>query len=163
MWRSLTILLLCFVPVLLAIALRGVPAAEPVRAASVPADGRAVPAGGPTVVKPAAAGTAKPAGRGPRGPRTVASGKGPVLPHCDVKLIQEVEVPGIEAGVLMSLEAKEGMDVRAGITLGQIDDREPMMQKKISEIKHEAAKALAENDIDKRFAEKSAEVPGTSL
>ena len=61
-------------------------------------------------------------------------------------------MPGIESGVLMSLEAKEGMDVRAGTTLGHIDDRQPQMEKKINMLKHEAAKAQAESDIDIRYA-----------
>ncbi len=75
-----------------------------------------------------------------------------MLAKCHVELIQEVEVPGIESGVLMSLEAKEGMDVRAGTTLGHIDDRQPQTEKKINMLKHEAAKAQAESDVDIRYA-----------
>ena len=89
---------------------------------------------------------------------TPAAGSGPVLTHCEVKLIQEVEVPGIEAGVLMSLDATEGMDVAHGTTLGHVDDREPKMQRKISKLKHDASKASADSDIDIRYARKASEV-----
>ena len=88
----------------------------------------------------------------------VATGKGPVIERCPIKLKTEVDVPGIEAGVLMSLEAVEGMEVRGGMTLGHIDDREPKMEKKINQIKHDAAKIQAENDIDIRYSKLAAGV-----
>ena len=160
MRRLLSLQLLSVVLVLLAIVLHGVPAAEPAHAASVPTEKGGRPAVGPSAVRPGSGSGTATSSALPSGmdPANTSPGKGPVLHHCDVKLIQEVEVPGVEAGVLMAVEAKEGMDVRAGMTLGHIDDREPRMQKTISKIKHEAAQALAENDIDIRFAKKSAEV-----
>jgi multidrug efflux pump subunit AcrA (membrane-fusion protein) len=153
MQRSLKFLLPCIVLVLLAIALRPGPAAEPARAASLPSEKAASPGVGPTAVKPAAPGASNPAAA-PGAPAATSPppGSGPTLPHCEVKLIQEVEVPGIESGVLMSLEATEGMDVRAGTTLGHVDDRQPHMEKKINKLKHDAAKAQAESDVDIRYA-----------
>jgi len=155
--RRLSFLLPCLVLVLLAFALRGVPAVEPARAATLPAE-KVAPPVGPAEVKPPATRAATPATE-PSRPATppAASGKGPVLENCRVELIQEVQVPGIEAGVLMSLEATEGMDVRAGMLLGHVDDREPDMQRKISQLKHDAAKAAAESDIDIRFARAAAD------
>jgi multidrug resistance efflux pump len=136
---------------LLAFALRGVPAVEPARAATLPSE--KTPPVGPTEVKPAAPRAVNPPAEPSRpAAAPVASGKGPVLANCRVELIQEVQVPGIEGGVLMALEATEGMDVRAGMTLGHIDDREPKMQRIIGKLKHDAAKAQAESDIDIRFA-----------
>ncbi|HEX4142483.1 MAG TPA: HlyD family efflux transporter periplasmic adaptor subunit [Pirellulales bacterium] len=151
--RWLSFLLPCIVIVLLGFALRGLPAVEPARAASLPSEKAPLPAVGPTQVNPPAARAAAPAAEASRpAVTTTPSGKGPVLANCRVELIQEVQVPGIEAGVLMSLEATEGMDVRAGMTLGHVDDREPKMQRKIGQFKHDAAKAQAESDIDIRFA-----------
>jgi multidrug efflux pump subunit AcrA (membrane-fusion protein) len=158
--RSLRFLLPCLVVVLLAFALRGVPAVEPARAATLPSEKERMPPIGPTEVKPPAARDAAPPAEPSRpalepsrpAVAPAASGKGPVLEKCRVELIQEVQVPGIESGVLMSLEATEGMEVRAGMLLGHIDDREPTMQRDINQLKHDAAKAQAESDIDIRFA-----------
>jgi macrolide-specific efflux system membrane fusion protein len=154
MLRRLSYLLPCFVLLLLAIALRPGPAAEPARAATLPAAKVPPPEVGPSAVTAPASGAKTPAPKSSPPPTTpTASGGDPVLSHCLVKLIQEVQVPGIEAGMLMSLEAKEGMDVRAGTTLGHIDDRQPSMDKKISQLKHDAAKAQADSDVDIRFAQ----------
>jgi len=149
MQRFLSFLLTSVVLLFLAIALRGVPAAEPARAATVPAEKQALPAVGPSSVKPSQARVATPAAE-PSSPVTAPAplGKGPVLPECHVQLIQAVDVPGIEAGVLITLEATEGMDVRYGMTLGHIDDREPKAQRAISQLKHNAAKAQAESDVE---------------
>jgi len=155
--RRLSVLLPCLVLVLLAFALRGLPALEPAGAATLPSEKTGAsektgsPAVGPTEVKPAAPRAAnRPAE--PQRPAAAPSGKDPVIENCRVELIQGVEVPGIEPGVLMSLEAKEGMDVRQGTTLGHIDDREPKMQRIISKLEHEAAKEQAESDIDIQYA-----------
>ena len=81
-------------------------------------------------------------------------------PHCLVKLIKrcDIPVPAQEAGVLVSLEAHEGMDVEAGMTLGQIDDSQVQMKKRVADAEYAVAKAEAENDVDIEFNEASAGV-----
>jgi len=82
----------------------------------------------------------------------------PVVRHCLVSLIEEAQVPGREAGVLMGLEAKEGMQVKAGASLGHVDDTAAKAQKQIKSREHEAEKEKATNDVNERFAAKASEV-----
>jgi multidrug efflux pump subunit AcrA (membrane-fusion protein) len=117
------------------------------------------PATGLKGVGPAAAGESKPAAPDVD---TVdpaeLTGRGPVLTECPIKFIQKVDVPGIEAGVLEVLEPKEGDEVRAGMTLGHIDDSQPRMEKTINEIEHAAAKAHYKSDTEIRLNQKAAKV-----
>ncbi len=61
----------------------------------------------------------------------------PVVEHCLVSLIEEAQIPGREPGVLAALEAKEGLQVKAGTVIGRIDDSEPTAQKRIKLKEHE--------------------------
>jgi multidrug efflux pump subunit AcrA (membrane-fusion protein) len=81
-------------------------------------------------------------------------------PECLVSFIKRynIPVPAQEAGVLLSLEAHEGMEVEAEAMLGQIDDSEPQSKKKVALAEHAVAKAEAENDVDIRFSKASAQV-----
>jgi multidrug efflux pump subunit AcrA (membrane-fusion protein) len=74
-------------------------------------------------------------------------------PACLVELIKsrDIPVPAQEAGVLMSLEVHEGMDVESGATLGQVDDNQVQMKKRVADAEYAVAKAEAENDVDIRF------------
>jgi multidrug efflux pump subunit AcrA (membrane-fusion protein) len=90
----------------------------------------------------------------PSGP----AASGPVLNHCLVSLIEEVQVPAREAGQLEALEAKEGLQVKAGTTLGHIDDKEPTVQRKIKQAEHDAAKEKSDDDINVRYARAATDV-----
>ncbi len=147
MFRSFLLVLM-----LLGVALAVLSAAEPTTPSKTPMARRV----GPSSVGSTGGGGAAPGATA--GDASTATGKGPVVERCPIKLKTEVDVPGIEAGVLMSLEAVEGMEVRGGMTLGHIDDREPKMEKKINQIKHDAAKIQAENDIDIRYSKLAAGV-----
>ena len=83
---------------------------------------------------------------------------GPVINHCLVAVAEEAQVPGKEAGVLMALEAKEGLEVKAGTSLGHIDDTEPTVQKKVKQAEHDGAKETADNDINVRYARAATDV-----
>ena len=76
-------------------------------------------------------------------------------PECLVTLIDrcDVQVPAQEAGVLLSLEAHEGMEVEAGMMLGQIDDSQAQMKKRVADAEYNVAKTEAENDVDIRYNE----------
>ncbi len=82
----------------------------------------------------------------------------PVVPNCFVSLMEEAKVPGREPGVLASLEAKEGLQVKAGGLLGRIDDSEPTMQKRIKMKEHETSQEQATNDVNVRYAKAATDV-----
>ncbi len=87
-----------------------------------------------------------------------APAAGPVISHCLVAVAEEAQVPGKEAGVLMALEGKEGLEVKAGTTLGHVDDTEPTVQKKVKQAEHDGAKEQADNDINVRYARAATDV-----
>jgi multidrug efflux pump subunit AcrA (membrane-fusion protein) len=82
----------------------------------------------------------------------------PVVENCLVSLIEEAQVPGREPGVLVALEAKEGMQVKAGGMIGRIDDSEPTMDKRIKTKEFETAKETATNDVNVRYAKAATDV-----
>jgi len=101
---------------------------------------------------------AAPAPRTPSsGPQQTLNGD-PVLKHCLVSLIEEVQLPGREPGVLAAVDAKEGMQVKAGDVLGRIDDSEAVVQKRVKTLEYETAKEQATNDVDVRYAAAAADV-----
>ncbi|MDP6445991.1 MAG: HlyD family efflux transporter periplasmic adaptor subunit [Pirellulaceae bacterium] len=75
-----------------------------------------------------------------------------------VFLIKDLPAPAREAGVLKSMRAKAGDHVRAGDVIAQIDDALPQLEKRAAERERIAALALAEDDIDVRYARESAEL-----
>jgi multidrug efflux pump subunit AcrA (membrane-fusion protein) len=81
-----------------------------------------------------------------------------VIYDCRVKLDEDINVPAPEAGVLVQLAVKEGSQVRRGEVLGKIYDDEVQMQKKAAEYALGAAYKSATDDIQFRYAQKSAAV-----
>src|SRR4051812_45420907 len=51
----------------------------------------------------------------------------PMISDCQVSLIEEVQIPAQEAGVLKSINVREGMQVAQDSLLAQIDDRPSMI------------------------------------
>ena len=82
----------------------------------------------------------------------------PTLSGCMVRLDEDVKVPAPEAGVLVLLSVKEGSQVRKGEVMGKIYDEEVQMQKKAAEYALGAAYKSATDDIQYRYAQKSADV-----
>ncbi len=80
-----------------------------------------------------------------------------------VTLIEQVDVPAQDAGVLMKVAVKEGQVVEAGQVLGQIDDREALLARDRAQADWEQARRLAENDLKVRYATKAAEVASAEL
>jgi macrolide-specific efflux system membrane fusion protein len=91
-----------------------------------------------------------------------AQDEGPVqkarVARCLVSLIDEVEVPAQEAGVLTALEVREGSQVEEGVLLAQVDDRLPQQQKEIALAEQKAAEEKADSDVDVAYAQAAAEV-----
>jgi multidrug efflux pump subunit AcrA (membrane-fusion protein) len=75
------------------------------------------------------------------------------ITHCLVSLMEDVQVPALEAGEIMSLAVLEGDLVSAGQLLAQIDDRQPKLDRLAADLQQKAAVAKAEDDIEVRFSE----------
>lgn len=77
---------------------------------------------------------------------------------CVVKLDEDIKLPAPEAGVLVLLSVKEGTQVRKGEVIGNIDDREAKIQRDAAEHGLKAAYKSATDDVQIRYAKKSAAV-----
>lgn len=85
------------------------------------------------------------------------------IPAVVVTLMEQVDVPAQEQGVLLKRVLTEGQVVEEGQVLGQIDDRDVKLLRLRAEVELEEARRLAENDLKVRFALKSAEVAKSEL
>lgn len=85
------------------------------------------------------------------------------LPNVVLTLIDQVDVPAREAGMLLTTTVKEGETVEEGKLLGRIDDAEAQVLRARAATDVQQARELAENDIKVRFAKKSAEVARAEL
>jgi len=81
-----------------------------------------------------------------------------VIPRCLLSIKDEVPVPAKEAGVLVELQASEGMQVEKGQLLGRVDDKQSRMEKRVAEIEMKSAREQAENDVDVRYSNAAAKV-----
>lgn len=78
-------------------------------------------------------------------------------------LIEQVDVPARESGMLLALTVTEGKTIEAGQLLGRIDDAEALVLLARATTDVKQAHELVENDIKVRFAKKSAEVATAEL
>lgn len=83
------------------------------------------------------------------------------VPHCLVALIEDVEVPASEAGQLVTVEAREGLQVEAGALLARIDDEQPKHLQKIAQAEQKAAKEQSTNDVKVRYSKALSAKAGT--
>jgi multidrug resistance efflux pump len=81
-----------------------------------------------------------------------------LMENCLVSLIDDLEMTAQEDGLLLSLEGREGMDVRKDLQLAQIDDREAKAKQMAAEAALARAKEEAANDVNLRFAQASEKV-----
>ena len=77
---------------------------------------------------------------------------------CTVSLIEEREVSAAEPGLIAKMEAREGMLVRAGTVLGNIDDEEAQAHLLMKKWEFTAAKQQSESNVDERYAVKASGV-----
>jgi multidrug resistance efflux pump len=82
----------------------------------------------------------------------------PVLEPCWVKAKDEVEIPAQKEGVLTEMAVVEGSTVTQGSKVAVIDDREARAAVNVAKYSLEAAEKRAKDDIEARFAAKSADV-----
>ena len=86
-----------------------------------------------------------------------------VVQHCQVFLIDDVEVPAQESGMLVHISVADGDRVRFDDRLAQIDDRQAQLRKEAAGLERDAAQAQADNDIEVRYAIKSFELAEAEL
>jgi len=96
---------------------------------------------------------------------TVFSGRAPAaekdkfeVPSVLIRLVEQVEVPATEAGVLTSLKVREGQMVKAEDPLGRVEDDEVRLLLKRAELELELSREKVKDDVDVRIAAKSLEV-----
>jgi HlyD family secretion protein len=82
----------------------------------------------------------------------------PVINEAVIRVADDLKLPAEEPGVLVHLAVEEGSLIRAGQKLGQIDDREPQMQKKAAQAGYAAAYKRWKDDIEIQFATAAAAV-----
>lgn len=80
-----------------------------------------------------------------------------------VTLIEHVDVPAKEAGVLMEIAVREGEAVTTEATLAQIDDHQANLAVRKAEAELDIARRQADNELKYLFATKSAEVARAEL
>ncbi|MBX9792140.1 MAG: efflux RND transporter periplasmic adaptor subunit [Pirellulales bacterium] len=81
-----------------------------------------------------------------------------VVRNCQVALIEEARISANEAGELVELEAKLGLEVEPDTVLGRIDDRQPQAELVVAEKEAQVARTQAENDIEVKVADKLTQV-----
>jgi len=75
-----------------------------------------------------------------------------------VTLIEQVDVPARDAGVLSKLPAREGQVVEPGAVLAEMEDQEARQSVERAQLELDVARKEAANDLKVRFARKSHEV-----
>jgi multidrug efflux pump subunit AcrA (membrane-fusion protein) len=80
-----------------------------------------------------------------------------------LRSVQEVDVPAREAGLLVSVEVKEGQTVEEGQLLAQIDDTEARLEEEQANLDVQMARLNAANDVNLSFARKSVDVAQAEL
>jgi len=65
------------------------------------------------------------------------------IPDCFIYLLEDVQVPALEAGAIKTLTVTEGAVVKKGQPLAVLDDREPLVRKLKAELERDAALAKA--------------------
>lgn len=93
----------------------------------------------------------------------VCAGQEVVVPSAILSVIEKVDIPAPDAGVLKSLAVQEGARVEAGQLLGQIDPQEQQLLADLVSQDLLLAQREAESDISVRLAEKEHEVARVEL
>ncbi|HET6422038.1 MAG TPA: HlyD family efflux transporter periplasmic adaptor subunit [Planctomycetaceae bacterium] len=85
------------------------------------------------------------------------------IPAVVVTLIDQVEIPARDPGVLMQRLVTEGQVVEEGQLLGTMDDRDAKLLRARAEAELAIAQRAAQNELKVRFAQKAADVARAEL
>ena len=85
----------------------------------------------------------------------------PVIDHCYVTLIDDIQVAAQEAGLLVDLRdehgrivtTQDGQTVQRGMRIAQVDDEQPRLKLHAADAELKAAQAKSEDDIEVRYSE----------
>ncbi|QDU73820.1 multidrug resistance protein MdtN [Bremerella volcania] len=80
-----------------------------------------------------------------------------------LKIIESVEIPAQQSGVLKMVKAQEGTIVDRGEVIAKIDDEEKVLEVQKAKVDFDIAAREAKNDVNIRFAKKSLEVAAAEL
>ena len=80
-----------------------------------------------------------------------------------LKIIESVEIPAQQSGVLKMVKAQEGTIVDRGEVIAKIDDEEKVLEVQKAKVDFDIASREARNDVNIRFAKKSLEVAAAEL
>jgi len=80
-----------------------------------------------------------------------------------LKIIESVEIPAQQSGVLKMVKAREGTIVDRGEVIAKIDDEEKILEVEKAKVDYDIAAREAKNDVNIRFARKSLEVAAAEL
>jgi len=83
--------------------------------------------------------------------------------NAQVTLLDEREIPALEAGALKELLVKKGSRVNGGDTLGRQKDDLISIERDRAALDHEIAQVQSENDVDKRYAVESLKIANQEL
>jgi RND family efflux transporter MFP subunit len=86
-----------------------------------------------------------------------------VVEQAVASLIENIQIPAEEAGVIREYTVGEGDFVAAGDLVAQLADEVQEMEVTIAEAEFQAARLAASNDADIEYAEKSSEVARKTL
>lgn len=86
-----------------------------------------------------------------------------LIAHALVSVIDDVEVPAQESGLLVSVGVTEGDLVKKEEVVAQIDDRDAKLKRYAAQMERDAALAKASDDIEVRFSEASLDVAAAEL
>ena len=90
---------------------------------------------------------------GPDDDADAATREPATLDHCMVSVIQRADVPAQAPGLLVSLTAREGVQVEEGAQLAQVDDRQAEAIATLKKAEAARAEAESKNDVNVRYAE----------
>ncbi len=85
------------------------------------------------------------------------------IPSALVKIVEQVEVPAREAGVLAEVAVREGQLVAEGDAIGSLDDTLQKLDIVRARIELSIARRQAADDVNVRFAKKSVELAQAEL
>lgn len=94
----------------------------------------------------------------------VAIGQAPVeIPAALLNIVETINVPASQEGILSTLAVREGSVVQADEVLAEIDKQRVTLDMQEAQAQLEISRRRGENDVDIRYAEKSFEVAKAEL
>ncbi len=90
--------------------------------------------------------------------RPAADDKEAVITICEVSSLENQPIPAADAGALIKLNAKEGMQVTKDMEIARVDDREAQAQAVVKRLDFEVADQEAKSDIVVRLAQETSNV-----